>query len=107
MTLKKNLPLGVPIEFQLGTMRLWVRSLASLSGIRIQHCCELWCRLQRWLRCGIAVAMVWTSGYSSHWTPSMGTPYAAALDKTKKKKKKKKKKTLPKNSIIFKVQPAI
>ena len=29
-----------------GTMRLQVRSLALLSGLRIRHCCELWCRLQ-------------------------------------------------------------
>ena len=29
----------------LGTMRLWVRSLALLSGLRILSCCELWCRL--------------------------------------------------------------
>ena len=25
-------------------MRTWVQYLASLSGLRIQHCCELWCR---------------------------------------------------------------
>ena len=31
-------------QIQLGTMRLQVRSLASLSGLRIQHCHELWCR---------------------------------------------------------------
>ena len=29
-----------------GTTRLWVWSLASLSGLRIQHCWELWCRSQ-------------------------------------------------------------
>ena len=28
-------------RIQLGTMRLWVSSLASLSGLRIQHCREL------------------------------------------------------------------
>ena len=28
----------------LGTMRFQVWSLASLSGLRIRHCCELWCR---------------------------------------------------------------
>ena len=28
-------------------MRIWVRSLLSISGLRIQHCCELWCRLQK------------------------------------------------------------
>ena len=42
---------GAPVvaqqkRIQLGTMRLWVRSLALLSGLRIQHCCELWCRSQ-------------------------------------------------------------
>jgi len=41
-----KISLGVPIVLQqkrirLVTMRLKVRSLASLSGLRIQHCCEL------------------------------------------------------------------
>ena len=27
-------------------MRTWVWSLDSFSGLRIWHCCELWCRLQ-------------------------------------------------------------
>ena len=31
-------------------MRTWVQSLAPLSGLRIWHCCELWCRSQMWLR---------------------------------------------------------
>ena len=39
--------LGVPVmaqwkQIQLGTMRLQVRSLPSLSGLRIQHCRDLW-----------------------------------------------------------------
>ena len=29
-------------RIRLGTARLWVRSLASLSGLRIWHCPELW-----------------------------------------------------------------
>ena len=33
-------------------------SLASLSGLRIQRCCELCCSLQTWLGSGIAVAVV-------------------------------------------------
>ena len=45
-------------RIQLGTMRLWVRSLTSLSGLGIWHCHELWCRSQTWLRSGIAVAVV-------------------------------------------------
>ena len=47
--------LGVPIMAQqklirLGTMRLQVQSLASLSGLWIQCCHELWCGSQMWLR---------------------------------------------------------
>ena len=60
---------------RLETMRLWVRSLASLSGSRIWHCHELWYR-------PAAVTLI----QSLAWE----LPYAggAAL-KSKKKKKKK------------------
>ena len=34
-----------------------VQSPALLSGLRIQHCRELWCRLQIWLGSGIVVAV--------------------------------------------------
>ena len=39
---------GVPIvaqgkQIRLASMRMQVRSLALLSGLRIWHCCELWC----------------------------------------------------------------
>ena len=44
-------------RLQLGTLRLRVRPLASLRGLRIQRYCELWCRLQMWLGFGIAVAV--------------------------------------------------
>ena len=42
---------GVPVVEQQKrmrriSMRMWVRSLASLSGLEIWRCCELWCRLQ-------------------------------------------------------------
>ena len=45
---KKQVKLGVPVVAQrkrvrLGTMRLRVRSLALLSGLRIRRCRELWC----------------------------------------------------------------
>ena len=54
---------GVPIvvqrkQIQLGTMRLQVRSLALLSGLRIRHCHELSCRLQTQVGFGVAVAVV-------------------------------------------------
>ena len=54
-------------------MRTWVYSLALFSGLRIQHCRELWCRLQTWLGSGITMAVVQASGYSSDSTPSLGT----------------------------------
>ena len=54
-------------------MRTQVRSLASLSGLRILHCHELWYGLQTWLRSCVAVAVVQTSGYTSDWTTSLGT----------------------------------
>ena len=54
---------GVPVVAQwkwirLGTMRLWVQSLASVSGLRIWHCLEMWCRSQTRLGSGIPVALV-------------------------------------------------
>ena len=54
-------------------MRTQVRSLASLSGLRIQHCRELWCRSQLQLRSGVAVAVMQAGGYSSDLTSSLGT----------------------------------
>ena len=54
---------GVPVvvqqkRIQLGIMGSQVRSLASLSGLRIGHCRELWCRSQTQLGSDIAVAVV-------------------------------------------------
>ncbi len=45
-------------QLRLGTMWLWVLSLALLSGLGIRRCRELWCRLQMYLRSGITVAVV-------------------------------------------------
>ena len=39
--------------------------LALLSGLRIWHCRELWCRLQMWLGSRVAVALVLAGSYSS------------------------------------------
>ena len=57
----KNLTTGVPVVAQWLTnltRNHEVRSLASLSGLAIWRCCELWCRLQMRLRSGVAVALV-------------------------------------------------
>ena len=45
-------------RIRLGTMRLWVRSLALLGGLRIWHCRELWCGSWTWLGSRVAVAVV-------------------------------------------------
>ena len=45
-------------RIQLGTMGLRVRSLSSLSGLRIWHCRELRYRLQTWLGYGVPVVVV-------------------------------------------------
>ena len=42
---------------QLVSMRMQVRSLALLSGLRIWHCLELLCSSQMWLRSRVAVAV--------------------------------------------------
>ena len=54
---------GVPVlaqwkQIQLGTMRLQVRSLASLSELKLHCYSELWCRLKMRLGSGVAVAVV-------------------------------------------------
>ena len=70
----------------LGTMRLWVRSVASLSGLKMRRCRELWCRLQ--LRCHVAVAVVEAGSCSSNPTPSLGTAmcHRCGSEKTPPKK---------------------
>ena len=71
------------------SMRTQVQSLALLSGLRIQHCCELWCGLQMRLGSCIAVAVASAGGYSSSWTSSLGTSICCRCDPKKTKKKKK------------------
>ena len=45
-------------QAQLVPMRTWVQSLASLSGLRIQHCYALWCKSQMQLRSRVVAAVV-------------------------------------------------
>ena len=55
-------------------MRTQVCSLASLSGLRIWHCCKLRCRLQMWLGSGVAMAVA--GRCRSNLTPSPGTSFS-------------------------------
>ena len=86
--------LGVPVVaqqkgIQLGTMKLQVPSLASLSRLRMQRCRKLWCRLQTRLGSCASVAVAQAGNCSSNWTPSLG----AALKSKKKNRKQKQTKT--------------
>ena len=88
-------------------MRTWVQSLASLSGLRIQCCCERWCRLKLWLGSGIAEAVTQACSYSSDSTPSLGTstccesgPKKQNKQTNKQKKKPTKQQTTTKNPFI-------
>ena len=60
------------------------------SGLRIWHCRKLCCRLQTWLRSGVAVAEVKAGNYSSDWTPSLGTPICHRYGPKKTNDQKKK-----------------
>ena len=79
-------------RIRLGTMRPRVPSLASLSGLKIQNCHELWHRLQTRLGFCIAVALAWASSYSSDKTPSLGISMCHRCGRKKDKKTKKTKK---------------
>ena len=59
-------------------MRMWVWSLASLSGLRIQHCHELWCRSQTWLR-------LWCRPAAIAWIRSQAWELPHASDQALKK----------------------
>ena len=89
-------------RIRLITMRMQVRSLALLSGLRIQHCCELWCRLQMCLGSCVALAVARLAAVTPIrplvWEP----PYAAgvALEKAKRQKTKNKN-TRAHNQIYF------
>ena len=72
------------------SMRMWVRSLVSLSELRIWHCHELQCRLQTRLRSCIAAAVAQAGSYSSNSTPSLGTSMCYRCSPKKKKTKQNK-----------------
>ena len=63
-----------------------------LSGLRIQHCHVLWCRLQMGLGSRVAVAVAEASSYTSSSTPSLGTSTWHKCSPPPKKKRKEKEK---------------
>ena len=71
-------------------MRIWVRPLALLSGLRIWRCYRLWCRSHE-----VQILSCWGSGIGWQlqlwFSPAQELPYATggALKKKKRKKGKK------------------
>ena len=66
-----------------------VGSIPGLAQWRIQHCYELWQRLQTQLRSHVAVAVVQAGSCSSDLIPSLGTStYRRCGPKTQKNKNK-------------------
>ena len=102
LSLDLKLVKGVPVVAQwkgirLLSMRMRVRSLALLSGVRIRRCLELWCRSQMWLKSGVTVAGVQASGYSSDATPSLQTFICHGCSPKKTKK----------NFFVFKIKKTL
>ena len=62
-----------------------VPGLAQL--VKDLYCCELWCRLQMWVRSGVPMAVA--GSCSSDLTPSLGTSICCGCCSAKKPKKKK------------------
>ena len=54
------------LKIKLVSMRMWVWSLASLSRLRIQHCCKLWHRSQMQFGSGGVVAQWLTNPTRNH-----------------------------------------
>ena len=75
------------LRIRLGTMKFRVCSLALLRGLRIQHCSELWYRLQTRLGSHVAVALVQAWIRPLAWEPPYATGAAQEMAKRPKKKK--------------------
>ena len=87
-------------------MRLRVPSLTLLSGLRIRHCLELWCRSQTRLGSGIAVAVALAVTAAPIRPLAWESPYAMGVALVKKKKKDKKVIMANVNEDVKKVVPS-
>ena len=70
------------------SMRMWVPSLASFSGLRIWYCHKLWCRSQMWLGFCIAMTVTSAGSCSSNSTPGLGTSMCCRREEGRKEGKK-------------------
>ena len=58
------------------SMKMWVQTLASLCGLRIQHCSKLQRRSQKQFRSGIAVTVTQASAAALIRPLAQELPYA-------------------------------
>ena len=78
--------IGVPIVTeQVKNLTSIHDDVASLSGLRIRHCCNLWRRSQMWLGSQVAVAVVQSGNCSSDSTLGVGTSICHGCGPKKKK----------------------
>ena len=74
-------------------MRTQVQSLASLSGLRIWRCCELWFRLQIRLRSNLMLLWLWPAATflipPLAWEPPHVVGVALKRQKNKKERESK------------------
>ena len=100
LTLKFNIllqkipKLGVPVvaqqkRIQRVSMRMRVPFLASLSGLRIRRCRELWCKSQT----PLGFCILWLAAVALIWPLSLGTSKCRGCGPVKQKKKRQKQKT--------------
>ena len=89
---------------QLVSTRIWVWSLASLSGLRICYYCKPWHGSQIWLRSRIAVAVAYTVSCYSNVTPSLGTSICHRCSPKKKKTLRNKFSKVYKRFVHWKLQ---
>ena len=84
-------------------MRTQVRSWASLIGLKIWHCYELWYKLQMWLGCDVAVVWHSLAAIALIQPLAWKCPYAmgAALKREEKKQQQQKRDFPVKNVITF------
>ena len=75
----------------IASIRMWVPSLALISGLRNQRCHELWCRWQIRFGFDVAVPVAQASSCSSDSTPSLGISICRGCSPKKTKNKNKKK----------------
>ena len=78
------------LRTQHGVCEDGVQYLALLSGLRIQHCHQLWLRLQMQFRSCITVAVAQTCNCSCNLTPSPGNFHKLLVQLKKGGKKERK-----------------